>query len=83
MRRYDVGFPVPLGELPTPYHNFSFDTSTHPTEHTFVEAYLARACVRSFRSARADYTAGTVAVVFGVRATPSRKAATGNDVIRQ
>ena len=29
LRRYDVGFPVPLGELPTPSHNFSSETS-HP-----------------------------------------------------
>ena len=26
LRRYDVGFPVPLGELPTSYHNFSSET---------------------------------------------------------
>jgi hypothetical protein len=64
-------------------HNVSFETPRHPTEHTLVQAYLASACISSFRSARAAHRAGTVAAVFGVRATPSRKAATGNDVIRQ
>ena len=54
-------------------HFISFETPRHPTEHTLVQAYLASAaCIRSFRSARADYRAGTVAVMFGVRATPSR-----------
>jgi hypothetical protein len=57
-------------------HNFSFDIPRRPTEHTFVPAYLARACIKWFRSAWADYRAGTVAAVFGVRATPLR-AATG------
>ena len=55
---------------------FSFETPRNPTEHTLVEARLASACIRSFRSARADYRAGSVAAVFGVRAPRASEAAT-------
>jgi hypothetical protein len=45
--------------------NVSFDTPRQPTEDTLVKAYLASACMRSFRTGRPDYGAATVAAMFG------------------